>query len=272
MFLALTASIVLVTTTILVLYETLRLTSEHLSELPVPPRVRILAVVLMTFVGHSMAVWIYAGAYWLLVLRLGIGTFAGVPVETFEDCLYFSVVAYTSLGFGDHFPTSHTRLLAGVEALNGLLLIGWSASFTYLAMERYWPLHGKAHAHRAARAGDGIGTEPGRDRLFPPRPEVRANDNPCVGSRSPIRAGSRLREARTRRRTMRQYLVTFDKVVPDDSGHDHSTKQHQVVVSACSELSAAHAAKALFCEAAGIVDWRQRADSCVVAELAASTA
>lgn len=71
---------------------------------------------------------------------------------------------------------------------------------------------------------------------------------------------------------MRPYLVTFDKVVPDDSGHDHRVRQHQVVVSACSELSAAHAAKALFCEAAGIVDWRQRADTCVVVDLAAVTA
>ncbi|MGH1570418.1 potassium channel family protein [Methylobacterium sp. P31] len=168
MFLAMTASVILVVSTILVLYETLRLTSEHLSELPIPPRMRILAVVLMTFIGHTVAVWIYAGAYWILVLRLGVGAFAGAPVTSFEDCLYFSVVAYTSLGFGDHFPTSHTRLLAGVEALNGLLLIGWSASFTYLAMERYWPLHGKARAHQAAKAGRG--GEPGRERLFPPAP------------------------------------------------------------------------------------------------------
>jgi diguanylate cyclase (GGDEF)-like protein len=28
--------------------------------------------------------------------------------------------------------------ITGVEALNGLLLVGWSASFTYLAMQRYW--------------------------------------------------------------------------------------------------------------------------------------
>ncbi|MGU3468133.1 potassium channel family protein [Methylobacterium sp. C33D] len=161
MLLAMMASVILVGSTILVLYETLRLTSEHLSELPVPPRIRILAVVLMSFVGHTVAVWIYAAAYWLLVLRLGVGAFAGVPVETFEDCLYFSVVAYTSLGFGDHFPTSHTRLLAGIEALNGLLLIGWSASFTYLAMERYWPLHGTACAPRGARAA-GLDAEPGR--------------------------------------------------------------------------------------------------------------
>jgi hypothetical protein len=168
MFLAMATSVVLVVSTILVLYETLRLTSEHLSELPIPPRMRILAVVLMTFIGHTVAVWIYAFAYWMLVLRLGIGAFAGAPVTTFEDCLYFSVVAYTSLGFGDHFPTSHTRLLAGVEALNGLLLIGWSASFTYLAMERYWPLHGTARAHHADRAGLGRGA--GRKRLFPPAP------------------------------------------------------------------------------------------------------
>src|SRR4051794_2311373 len=169
MLLAMTASVILVLSTILVLYGPLRLPPEHLSELPIPPRARILAVVLMTFVGHTVAVWIYAAAYWLLVLRLGHGAFAGVPVTSFEDCLYFSVVTYTSLGFGDHFPTSHTRLLAGVEALNGLLLIGWSASFTYLAMERYWPLHGKGHAHRA-RSGSHTAPsrKPARIRFLPP--------------------------------------------------------------------------------------------------------
>ena len=40
---------------------------------------------------------------------------------------------------------------AGVEALNGLLLIGWSASFTYLAMERYWPMHGIDRASVSSR-------------------------------------------------------------------------------------------------------------------------
>ena len=29
-------------------------------------------------------------------------------------------------------------MLAGGEALNGLLLIGWSASYTYISMERFW--------------------------------------------------------------------------------------------------------------------------------------
>lgn len=141
MIAAMAASVVLVITTIMIQYETLRLTSNHLAELPLPPRARIIVVVLAAFVGHTAAVWTYALAYWVLAVHLQIKSFSGLPVEDFLDCLYFSVVAYTSLGFGDHMPLSHARLIAGVEALNGLLLIGWSASFTYLAMERYWPLH-----------------------------------------------------------------------------------------------------------------------------------
>ena len=171
MLIAMTASVILVVTTILVLYETLRLTSEHLAELPVPPRVRILGVVLMTFVGHTVAVWIYASAYWLLVLWMGDDAFEGTPVKTFQDCLYFSVVTYTSLGFGDQVPTSHTRMIAGVEALNGLLLIGWSASFTYLAMERYWPLHGGKGTRQETSTVTASKGEVARARIILPGPE-----------------------------------------------------------------------------------------------------
>ena len=39
---------------------------------------------------------------------------------------------------GDLTPSGPMRLLAGVEALNGLLLIGWSASYIYISMERFW--------------------------------------------------------------------------------------------------------------------------------------
>ena len=46
------------------------------------------------------------------------------------------------VGLGDLYPTEHLRLMAGVAALNGLLLVGWSASFTYLSMQEYWPMHG----------------------------------------------------------------------------------------------------------------------------------
>jgi hypothetical protein len=102
-------------------------------------------------VAHTIEVWLYGAAYWLLILHWGFPGFAGDAAIDFEDCLYFSVVTYTSLGFGDLLPVSHARLIAGVESLNGLLLIGWSASFTYLAMRRYWPLHDTRPAHRSKR-------------------------------------------------------------------------------------------------------------------------
>jgi hypothetical protein len=49
-----------------------------------------------------------------------------------------SAETYSSLGFGDVIPFGAIRLVAGVEALNGLLLIGWTASYVYIAMERFW--------------------------------------------------------------------------------------------------------------------------------------
>jgi hypothetical protein len=33
------------------------------------------------------------------------------------------------------------------------LLIGWSASFTYLTMEKFWPLHPERRRRRKAGAG-----------------------------------------------------------------------------------------------------------------------
>jgi hypothetical protein len=66
---------------------------------------------------------------------------------------------------------------------------------------------------------------------------------------------------------MRTFLVTFQKVVSDGRGHDHHVLQRQVVVPASYEEAAAEAAKVLFCQAACIVDWRLRADTCEVVEL-----
>ena len=143
MFLAMVAASILVIGTVLVHYEALRLTSDHLRNLRIPPRSRLLAVMIAVFAAHTVEVWVYGVAYWLSIDIFGLGGFGGQPVAGFQDSLYFSAVTYTSLGLGDYYPTQNLRLIAGVEALNGLVLIGWSASFTYLAMEAYWPLHGR---------------------------------------------------------------------------------------------------------------------------------
>ncbi|MFC0369829.1 hypothetical protein [Methylobacterium isbiliense] len=67
---------------------------------------------------------------------------------------------------------------------------------------------------------------------------------------------------------MRNYLVTFSRIVLDGAGRDRHVVQRRAVIRSRSEVTAAWEAKALFCKAAGIADWRMRADTCEVAELA----
>jgi hypothetical protein len=75
---------------------------------------------------------------WGLAHVPGAGGVAGhEPLHLF-DAVYLSSMSYTTVGFGDVVPAGPIRLLAGTEALLGLVMIGWSASFTYLEMERYW--------------------------------------------------------------------------------------------------------------------------------------
>jgi len=103
------------------------------------PGRRVLCIVLVVMVAHVSEITLYAVAYAVSVTPVGLGAFGGLAVEQPLDFLYFSIVTYTSLGLGDVFPGGHLRFLAGIEALNGLLLIAWSGSFIYLTMGRLWP-------------------------------------------------------------------------------------------------------------------------------------
>lgn len=132
------ATCLLVVATTFVHYEVLRALNTHLPRLNVPGRAKLVAVILASFVAHAAEMALYGFALYALVAWLGAGSLAGNAGFSLTTCMYFSAETYTSLGFGDLTPTGPVRLLAGVEALNGLLLIGWSASFTYIAMERFW--------------------------------------------------------------------------------------------------------------------------------------
>jgi len=121
----------LVVSTTAIHYEVLRGLSAGLPRLRIPSRGKLLVVIFATFLAHAVEILLYAVAVYLL------GHFS------FNVSLYFSAETYTSLGYGDVVPTGDLRLLAGVEALNGLLLIGWSASYTFIAMERFWQAESK---------------------------------------------------------------------------------------------------------------------------------
>ena len=52
----------------------------------------------------------------------------GGALDSFSEALYFSLVAFTSLGYGDVTVGVDWRLVAGCQALSGLLLVGMEYS------------------------------------------------------------------------------------------------------------------------------------------------
>lgn len=80
---------------------------------------------------HMVEILIFAGAYWLSWEILGIGEIRGAFAGTAVDYVYFSLVCYTTIGFGDITPEGALRILAGLEGITGLVLITWSATFTF---------------------------------------------------------------------------------------------------------------------------------------------
>ncbi len=131
------ACLLLVVLTTVVHYEVLRGMTLTLPGIDIRPRLKLIVVILVAFAAHAVEVFMYALAFYVLGGHFDAGALgAGAP--SLKVGLYFSAETYTSLGYGDVVPSGPLRLLAGVEALNGLLLIGWSASYTYIAMERFW--------------------------------------------------------------------------------------------------------------------------------------
>lgn len=90
------------------------------------------------FAAHIVEITLYAFGFYLADNLFGLGWLEGGQAEGAMGLFYASVVFYTSLGFGDVLPNAQLRFLAGIEALNGLLLIAWSASFMFAAMNRSW--------------------------------------------------------------------------------------------------------------------------------------
>ena len=96
--------------------------------------VGVLVFVAAMLVVHVVEIWIFALGYFVMSGTV-FGTVSG---SSFLDCIYFSASAYTTLGLGDLFPTGPVRAVTGTEGLVGLVLIAWTASFTFLHMQRLW--------------------------------------------------------------------------------------------------------------------------------------
>jgi hypothetical protein len=126
----------LVAICVFVHYEALRLLNARLANYA-SHRSGVLYAVLGMLVAHVLEIWIFALGYLGGIHLIGVGALTPAPMDIF-DLVYFSAMVYTTVGFGDVIPDGGLRMIASGEALCGLSLITWSASFTFLQMQRLW--------------------------------------------------------------------------------------------------------------------------------------
>ncbi len=129
---------ILVADAVLVHFEALNQLTILIPKLDIKHRLRVLVGVFGALLAHVIEIWLFAFGYYLMVRQGSFGSLEGHFDGSLMDCVYFSLVNYTSLGFGDIVPRGDIRFLAGIEALTGLVLITWTASFMFIEMQKLW--------------------------------------------------------------------------------------------------------------------------------------
>ena len=85
---------------------------------------------LIVFVLHAVEIMLWAAAYLALLPT--------DELASFEEAVYFSFVTFTTLGYGDITLSAGWRLLSGIEALNGILLVGWTTAMIFSVVQNIW--------------------------------------------------------------------------------------------------------------------------------------
>lgn len=133
------ATTLAVSLSVLVHYEGLALISNWLAKRrELHSRRKVLYSIFSVLALHVTEIWIFGITIWLTLQYPETGFIKGADPLHLLDAVYLSAVTFNTLGFGDLVPVGPIRFIAGTMSLTGFVLITWSASFTYLEMERYW--------------------------------------------------------------------------------------------------------------------------------------
>lgn len=91
---------------------------EHVSPVSAKGIAITFAIVLGLFVIHGIEIWLYAALYLF-----------GGALPDLHEAVYFSVITYSTIGYDDDGIPRAWQLVAGIEGVNGVLLLGWSTAF-----------------------------------------------------------------------------------------------------------------------------------------------
>lgn len=93
----------------------------------------------------------YSKEFWvaliILILLISTITEAGIwavsymlihALPVFEHALYFSIVTFTTLGYGDITLSESWRLLASFEAAVGIIIFGWTTAIVMVVVQKLY--------------------------------------------------------------------------------------------------------------------------------------
>ena len=101
-------------------------------------RLRAGMMVLGCLIAHGVEVILFGMGFRILECANQVANLNGVEPDGF-NCIYYSVVVYTSIGFGDVVPISRSmRILTAAEGLTGAILVPWTVSFMFVHMQQFW--------------------------------------------------------------------------------------------------------------------------------------
>jgi hypothetical protein len=97
---------------------------EKIHQMPVN---KIAIVVIIMFLASLLEVLVWAAVY------LSLNAIGGV-----ERAVYFSMVTYTTLGYGDVLLPEGWRLLGSFEAANGIIMFGWTTAIVMVVVQKVY--------------------------------------------------------------------------------------------------------------------------------------
>jgi uncharacterized protein YhhL (DUF1145 family) len=133
------STVVAVAVVVLLHYEGLALISSWLAKRrEMISRRNVLYGIFSVLALHVLEIWVFGVTIWLLMHYPQTGHVTGADPLQLLDGVYLAAITYTTVGYGDVAPIGPIRFIAGTMSLTGFVMITWSASFTYLEMERFW--------------------------------------------------------------------------------------------------------------------------------------
>ena len=91
------------------------------------PWFRVSSIVLLMFVVSVVEVSLWAVAYQVMG-----------AIDGFEPALYFSMVTFTTLGYGEIVLNPNWRLLASCEAATGVIMFGWTTAIVIASVQQFY--------------------------------------------------------------------------------------------------------------------------------------